>query len=81
MGMSWDNASTYPPDMASLSGVIGMLFLDIVLYSLIAWYLNNVVSGEYGVAKSWNFCFKRSYWGFQEHEEVTLGKISLKFPD
>jgi ATP-binding cassette subfamily A (ABC1) protein 3 len=70
--LSWKYASDIPPHLPSMSGVIGMLFVDALLYLLIAWYLNNVLSGEYGVAKPWNFCFKLSYWGFKKPEqEVT----------
>ena len=72
--MTWANASVAAPHMASMSGVIGMLFLDIVLYSVIAWYLNNVVSGVYGISKPWNFCFKLSYWGFGDQQQSEVNK-------
>ena len=45
-----------------MAGTIGMVLFDVVLYIIIAWYLNNVITGEYGVSKPFNFCFKKSYW-------------------
>ena len=44
-----------------------MIMLDSILYIVIAWYLNQVIAGEYGVAKPLNFCFKRSYWIKEEN--------------
>jgi ABC-type glutathione transport system ATPase component len=43
--------------------MIAMLICDIVLYVLIAWYIDNVKT-----SRSKNrgcFCFRRSYWGSQ----------------
>jgi hypothetical protein len=39
-----------------------MLFVDGVLYFLLTIYFDNVLSGEYGRAKSVFFCFMPSYW-------------------
>lgn len=34
---------------------LGTFLLDAVLYGLVAWYIEAVFPGEYGVAKPWNF--------------------------
>lgn len=34
---------------------LGTFLLDAVLYGLVAWYVEAVFPGEYGVAKPWNF--------------------------
>lgn len=39
-----------------------MLVLDTVLYYILAWYLEAVFPGKYGVAKPWYFLFKPSFW-------------------
>mmetsp|Transcript_9977 Transcript_9977/g.15165 ORF Transcript_9977/g.15165 Transcript_9977/m.15165 type:complete len:1342 (-) Transcript_9977:10-4035(-) len=46
-----------------LGSLFGMLFFDIVLYLVLAWYLNQVVPwSEYGTPKPWYFIFLPSYW-------------------
>eukprot|EP00095_Tigriopus_kingsejongensis_P007733 maker-scaffold200_size264178-snap-gene-0.10 protein:Tk07733 transcript:maker-scaffold200_size264178-snap-gene-0.10-mRNA-1 annotation:"atp-binding cassette sub-family a member 5" len=53
----WDPADTVP-----VAGVMIMLAVDIVLYLLIAFYLDNVVPTEYGTRrKPWYF-LQPSYW-------------------
>ncbi|XP_068631847.1 phospholipid-transporting ATPase ABCA3-like [Battus philenor] len=42
--------------------VIIMLFLNSVLYMLIALYLEQVLPGPYGVPRPWYFPFLRSFW-------------------
>lgn len=39
-----------------------MLVLDTVLYYFLAWYLEAVFPGKYGVAKPWYFPFQPSFW-------------------
>ena len=43
-------------------GVCGMLALDTVLYYVLAWYLEAVFPGRYGVAKRWHFFLQPSFW-------------------
>lgn len=42
-------------DDFSLAQVIGLLLLDTMLYSLVAWYIEAVFPGEYGVPRPWYF--------------------------
>ncbi|KAM9954402.1 hypothetical protein ACTFIW_003943 [Dictyostelium discoideum] len=42
--------------------IIGMLIFDIFLYILILWYLDNVITGEYGIPKKWYFFLTKNYW-------------------
>lgn len=46
----------------SISDCIIMLLVDFVLYFFLAIYLDNVIPGEFGRAKSPFFCFMPSYW-------------------
>eukprot|EP00124_Ichthyophonus_hoferi_P000157 Ihof_evm21s5 gene=Ihof_evmTU21s5 len=46
----------------SLSVVYGMLVVDTVIFLLIAFYIENVFPGTYGVSKPWYFLFTRRYW-------------------
>ncbi len=42
-------------DDFSLAQVLGLLLLDSVLYGLVAWYVEAVFPGEYGVPRPWYF--------------------------
>ncbi|EGG24684.1 ABC transporter A family protein [Cavenderia fasciculata] len=48
--------------LTDVDEIIGMLILDIVLYTLLYWYLRNVISGEFGTSKPLLFFLKKSYW-------------------
>ncbi|XP_046676994.1 phospholipid-transporting ATPase ABCA1-like isoform X2 [Homalodisca vitripennis] len=37
-----------------------MLIVDMILYSIITWYIDSVNPGPYGIPKPYNFMFKRS---------------------
>ena len=55
----WDNpiAGGY-----SIGASLVMIFVDVVLYTTIAWYCDNVVPSEYGVKRPPYFLFTRRYW-------------------
>ena len=46
----------------SIGASLVMLFVDILLYTALAWYCDNVVPSEYGVKRSPGFLFTRRYW-------------------
>ncbi len=45
-----------------MNRVFGMLIFDTVLYFFIAWYVEAVHPGEYGVARPFYFFLTRTYW-------------------
>lgn len=63
-GIQWCNL--FEPvtvdDDFSLAQVLGLLLLDAVLYGLVAWYVEAVFPGEYGVPLPWYFFILPSYW-------------------
>ncbi|GAM22256.1 hypothetical protein SAMD00019534_054310 [Acytostelium subglobosum LB1] len=59
-----------PSNTTDPSEIIGMMLVNIVLYTILYWYLNNVISGEFGTAKPWNFLFHRSYWYPENNYEM-----------
>ncbi|CAG0896162.1 unnamed protein product [Darwinula stevensoni] len=68
----WEPVS--PDDDLSFGHIMLMFLVDIVLYLLIAWYLDAVFPGSYGVPQKWYFPFQKSYWlGIKEKpiEEAT----------
>lgn len=42
-------------DNFTLAQVLGMLLLDSLLYGVVAWYVEAVFPGEYGVPQPWYF--------------------------
>jgi hypothetical protein len=41
---------------------LAMLALDVVLYGVLAWYLDNVLPREWGTVRPWHFPLQRAYW-------------------
>ncbi|KAH3755913.1 ATP-binding cassette sub-family A member 3 [Pelomyxa schiedti] len=71
-GMTFSVAQTAPPDGLSVSVLLAMIFVDTLLYMAIAWYLNEVNPGEYGVPKPYYFPFMKSYWFPTKRRPVLL---------
>nr|XP_045726662.1 phospholipid-transporting ATPase ABCA3-like [Mirounga angustirostris] len=63
IGIKWSNIFS-PPKMENFdfAHVLGMFLFDAFLYGLVAWYIEAVFPGEYGVPKPWNFFLLRSHW-------------------
>uniref|UniRef100_A0A3Q3XQQ9 ABC transporter domain-containing protein n=1 Tax=Mola mola TaxID=94237 RepID=A0A3Q3XQQ9_MOLML len=64
LGLQWDNIYTSPleKDTFSFLTSILMMVLDAVLYAILAWYLDNVFPGQYGIGRPFYFPFQPSYW-------------------
>ncbi|CAI8011248.1 ATP-binding cassette sub-family A member 3 [Geodia barretti] len=64
LGLQWDNVSEplSIDNPLNMGAVFGMLIFDILLYMIIAWYVDAVKPGTYGVPKPLYFPFLPSYW-------------------
>ncbi|XP_052132699.1 phospholipid-transporting ATPase ABCA1-like, partial [Frankliniella occidentalis] len=64
VGLQWANINdpAGPGESYTVTGAIGMLWLDAVLYAVLAWYIENVFPGEFGVPKHFYFFLQKSYW-------------------
>ncbi|KAK3933415.1 Phospholipid-transporting ATPase ABCA1, partial [Frankliniella fusca] len=64
VGAQWANINdpAGPGAPATMAGAIGMLWLDAALYAVLAWYIENVFPGQYGVPKPFFFFLNKSYW-------------------
>ncbi|XP_068455300.1 retinal-specific phospholipid-transporting ATPase ABCA4-like isoform X1 [Clinocottus analis] len=64
LGLQWDNIKTSPLEKDSYSFLtsIFMMVFDSVLYAVLAWYLDNVFPGQYGIGRPFYFPFQLSYW-------------------
>ena len=49
-------------DNFNMASVFLMLFLDGILYGVLAIYFNKVVKNEYGTNLPWYFLFQKQYW-------------------
>ncbi|CAL8402339.1 unnamed protein product [Gadus morhua 'NCC'] len=64
LGLQWDNMGTSPleGDEFSFLSSIGMMSLDTLLYAVLAWYLDHVFPGQYGIGRPFYFPVLPSYW-------------------
>ena len=46
----------------SFTSAIQSLIADIILWSIVGWYLNRVIAPDFGQALPWYFPFTKSYW-------------------
>ncbi|XP_075998973.1 phospholipid-transporting ATPase ABCA3 [Genypterus blacodes] len=63
-GIQWSNLfdSVTVDDDFSMAQVLSLLLFDAVLYGLVAWYMEAVFPGEYGVPLPYYFFILPSYW-------------------
>ncbi|XP_066132949.1 phospholipid-transporting ATPase ABCA3-like [Saccopteryx bilineata] len=70
IGIKWSNiCSPATLDNFVFAYILGMFFFDAVLYGFVAWYIEAVFPGEYGVPKPWNFFLLHSYWFGEKPKE------------
>eukprot|EP01138_Halocafeteria_seosinensis_P011391 gb/GECG01011634.1/.p1 GENE.gb/GECG01011634.1/~~gb/GECG01011634.1/.p1 ORF type:complete len:2040 (+),score=216.84 gb/GECG01011634.1/:1-6120(+) len=50
---------------------MGMLVLDFLLYTVLGWYLDQVVPSEFGIKRPWYFIFTPDYWYGRSHTVTT----------
>ncbi|XP_047424587.1 retinal-specific phospholipid-transporting ATPase ABCA4a isoform X2 [Mugil cephalus] len=64
LGLQWDNIQTSPLEGDEFSFItsISMMAMDTVLYAVLAWYLDNVFPGQYGIGRPFYFPFLPCYW-------------------
>ncbi|KAH0618397.1 hypothetical protein JD844_017546 [Phrynosoma platyrhinos] len=76
LGLQWDNIRNSPleGDQYSFLFSMEMMLFDAFMYGLLAWYLDNVFPGDYGIPLPWYFPLQQSYWlgsGHPEAEKTT----------
>ena len=54
--------SPFQNDEFNLMDVVKMMILDSVIYALLAWYIEAVFPGQYGLPRPVYFPFTKSYW-------------------
>lgn len=63
-GMTWGRINVNVFDEGSLSGanLMAIVSVEIVVFALLAWYLDNVIAGKNEQARSPWFVFRKEYW-------------------
>ncbi|KAM5227715.1 phospholipid-transporting ATPase ABCA3-like [Ctenodactylus gundi] len=62
-GIKWSNIfSPTLLDNFLFAYILGMFLFDAFLYGFVAWYVDAVFPGKYGIPKPWNFFLESSYW-------------------
>ncbi|XP_052030939.1 phospholipid-transporting ATPase ABCA3-like [Apodemus sylvaticus] len=81
-GAQWHNFATKvnPDDDLTLAHIIGMFLLSGFLYGLVAWYVDAVFPGKYGVPKPWNFFLQKTYWFGEPALSREESQVSDSFP-
>ncbi|CAI8011245.1 ATP-binding cassette sub-family A member 3, partial [Geodia barretti] len=64
LGLQWDNVAKplSIEEPLNMGAIFGMMICDIVLYLLLAWYIDAVKPGTYGIPKPLYFPLLPSYW-------------------
>lgn len=57
---TWNKQGDTVP--VSFQDTLNMLFIDIFIYAVLAWYFSNTFPSEYGTHKPWYFPLLPSYW-------------------
>ncbi|CAK9049012.1 unnamed protein product, partial [Durusdinium trenchii] len=61
VGVNFDNVWMEVRNSSFIS-VLGMMCLDVILFTALGWYFDRVLPKEYGVRLSPTFVFRRSFW-------------------
>eukprot|EP00117_Sycon_ciliatum_P049261 scpid17073/ scgid34952/ Retinal-specific ATP-binding cassette transporter; ATP-binding cassette sub-family A member 4; RIM ABC transporter; Stargardt disease protein len=63
-GLQWNNLASSPltGDLFNFQQCMLYLAMDCVIYFALAWYLDHVLPGRYGVPRPWYFLFQISFW-------------------
>ncbi|XP_058837017.1 phospholipid-transporting ATPase ABCA3-like [Topomyia yanbarensis] len=80
LGLRWSSLFTPATidDGLSVGLVMVMLLVDALIYLLIALYVEQVMPGEFGVAKPWNFLFRMEYWTSQKMSDDDMAPRGIQ---
>ncbi|XP_051260057.1 retinal-specific phospholipid-transporting ATPase ABCA4-like isoform X1 [Dicentrarchus labrax] len=83
LGLQWDNIQTSPleKDTFSFLTSILMMVFDAFLYAILAWYLDNVFPGQYGIGRPFYFPFQPSYWQSPATSHTEMPKQDPEKPE
>ena len=65
--------SPFQNDQFNLTDVVKMMIVDSILYALLAWYIEAVFPGKYGLPRPVYFPFMKSYWIPKRRKSWSIG--------
>uniref|UniRef100_A0A7N8WK55 ATP-binding cassette, sub-family A (ABC1), member 4b n=1 Tax=Mastacembelus armatus TaxID=205130 RepID=A0A7N8WK55_9TELE len=79
LGLQWDNIQTSPLEKDTYSFLTSILLMifDAALYAILAWYLDNVFPGQYGIGRPFYFPFQPSYWQRAAPSQIEMREKEL----
>ncbi|XP_030379886.1 ATP-binding cassette sub-family A member 3 isoform X2 [Scaptodrosophila lebanonensis] len=86
-GLQWSNLFTPVSidDTLTVGAIMLMMLLSCFIYMLVCLYVEQILPGEFGVPKKWNFPFTRKFWcgdiDYAGVEDIPNGHIENRNPD
>lgn len=68
-GVTFDTFTTVYQNWSCAYGIL-MIFVSLILTLFLAYYFDQVIQSEFGVAKPWNFLFTKEFWASPEKTQV-----------
>ena len=70
--------SPFQNDTFNLADVVKMMIIDSVLYALLAWYIEAVFPGNFGLPRPVYFPFTKSYWFPKRRKSLGTSEAAIK---
>lgn len=67
----WRSDNVY--DTMSVAAICGIMLVSALIFFGFALYLDNIFPGSYGVAKPWNYVFKKKFWKYKQFQNSENG--------
>lgn len=80
IGLQWSNlnSSPMPDDGFSMLQCMMLMLVDSLIYLILAWYIEAVFPGMYGIPRKWYFPFQKSYWfSRQVNQELIQQNVNI----
>lgn len=74
-GLSFASSSTVVNNF-KFEAAVGMLFFDIIFYTLAGLYFERVIPREYGTVEKWYFPLHPSYWIYAVRSSLSTSKVN-----
>lgn len=74
VGAIWENLFL-PVNNASLGVILGAMIVDIFLWTILGWYLDQVLPKEFGIRQPLHFPFLSSYWLDRPRHQVLPAEL------
>lgn len=74
IGLQWSNvnSSPVPDDGFSMLQCMMLMLVDSIIYLILAWYIEAVFPGMYGIPRKWYFPLQKSYWLSQQANRAII---------